>query len=112
MVFVCSCLQKNLQLDFCSCLSLFINREEGKKEGQLIIFFDFQRGKKLLQKLSSSFLFLLLLEKDDQNCGCLVAVSLWLQVGKKGFCLLTEGIIITATMWETMLGKGFKVSKW
>jgi hypothetical protein len=48
----------------------------------------------------------------DQNCGCLVAVSLWLQVGKKGFCLLTEGIIITATMWETMLGKGFKVSKW
>jgi hypothetical protein len=32
-------------------------------------------------------------------------------VGKKGFRLLTEGIIITATMWETMLGKGFKVSK-
>lgn len=32
-------------------------------------------------------------------------------MGKKGFRLLTEGIIITATMWETMLGKGFKVSK-
>jgi len=33
-------------------LSFFVHQQgRGKKEGQLIVFFDFQRGKKLLQKL-------------------------------------------------------------
>ncbi len=91
-------------------LLFFVHQQgRGKNEGQLIVF---SQRKETFAKALELLLLLLLLEKHDQNCGCLVAVSLSLQVGKKGFCLLTEGIIITATMWETMLGKGFKVSKW
>lgn len=83
-----------------------------KERGAINCILWFSETKETIAKALELFLLLLLLEKHDQNCGCLVAVSLWLQVGKKGFYLLKEGIIITATMWETMLGKGFKVSKW
>jgi hypothetical protein len=84
-----------------------------KKRGAINCILRFSQRKETFAKALELFLLLLLLlEKHDQNCGCLIAVSLWLQAGKKRFCLLTEGIIITATMWETMLGKGFKVSKW
>jgi hypothetical protein len=51
VVFVCFVSTKKSSTGFLQ-LSFFVHQQgRGKKEGQLIVFFDFQRGKKLLQKL-------------------------------------------------------------